>query len=251
MHRLARLSPRTLTQPLPQRTQAPPSARAACLDAVPSFHSIPPHSHLQQWQLRTSRRSTSSDWSGGCHSLPYLTRCSLPLSYLRNSRSGHAHSSVICTGDFDEWKGTQPLSKDSATGKWTATVKVPYGQKDVKYKVCCISDLARLHGPSHLAGPVKRGIQPVESNTPSRIISIDGIHYNTDAVLSLHCLASFCFPPHTSISADPISFSVSLHVLPLNHIPHLQFPSCAWAFSMPPVPRRWHMATCDRPTVHQ
>jgi hypothetical protein len=48
-------------------------------------------------------------------------------------RTGHAHSSVICTGDFDEWKGSQPLHKEN--GKWVADVKLPYGEKQVKYKV--------------------------------------------------------------------------------------------------------------------
>ena len=51
-------------------------------------------------------------------------------------RPGHADQLVICTGEFDDWKGTQLLEK-AQDGTWYADVPVPYtgGAKEVKYKV--------------------------------------------------------------------------------------------------------------------
>lgn len=61
----------------------------------------------------------------------------LPCRNAPPHRPGQAHSAVICTGEFDNWQGTQLLSKN-ADGTWSADVKVPYdpaGEREIKYKV--------------------------------------------------------------------------------------------------------------------
>lgn len=64
-----------------------------------------------------------------------------------SSRTGPAQTTVIATGDFDDWKGTTLLNKNSNTGQWTATVKVPYAEteaKQVRYKVGSVASISQL-----------------------------------------------------------------------------------------------------------